>query len=102
MGGRSNHCADSRVVLWLWSGEHRAAQLHPPLPQDSDCLTKLLTLSLSMGLSQRHERTIYTWSGMERSWTGLDLVTAAVVGELVASGLATAAAGSNASTARAE
>jgi len=39
---------------------------------------------------------------MERSWTWLDLVTAAVVGELVASGLATAAAGSNASTARAE
>jgi len=39
---------------------------------------------------------------MERSWTWLDLVTAAVVGELVASGLATAAAGSNASTARAD
>jgi hypothetical protein len=37
--------------------------------QDSDCLSKLLTLSLSMGLSQRHTATIYTWSGLERSWT---------------------------------
>lgn len=37
--------------------------------QDSDCLSKLLTLSLSMGLSQRHTATIYTWSGIERSWT---------------------------------
>lgn len=37
--------------------------------QDSDCLSKLLTLSLSMGLSQRQTATVYTWSGMERSWT---------------------------------
>ena len=37
--------------------------------QDSDCLSKLLTLSLSMGLSQRHTATIYTWSGLERKWT---------------------------------
>ena len=37
--------------------------------QDSDCLSKLLTLSLSMGLSQRQTATIYTWSGMERNWT---------------------------------
>ena len=37
--------------------------------QDSDCLSKLLTLCLSMGLSQRQTATIYTWSGMERHWT---------------------------------
>ncbi len=37
--------------------------------QDSDCLSKLLTLSLSMGLSQRHTALVYTWSGSKRSWT---------------------------------
>ena len=37
--------------------------------QDSDCLSKVLTLSLSMGLSQRHTATVYSWSGMERKWT---------------------------------
>jgi len=36
---------------------------------DNVCLSKVLTLSLSMGLSQRHTATIYTWSGSERSWT---------------------------------
>ena len=37
--------------------------------QDADCLGKLLTLSLGMGLSQRHTALVYGWNGNERSWT---------------------------------
>ena len=37
--------------------------------QDSDCLAKLLTLSLSMDLSQRQTALIYSWGDAERCWT---------------------------------
>ncbi len=37
--------------------------------QDSDCLSKVSRAILSMGLSQRHTALVYTWSGLERSWT---------------------------------
>ena len=36
--------------------------------QDADCLGKLLTLSLGMGVSQRHTALIYSWNGTQRSW----------------------------------
>ena len=36
--------------------------------QDTDCLEKLLRLSLAMHLSQRHAALVYSWGGAERTW----------------------------------
>ncbi len=36
--------------------------------QDTDCLEKLLRLSLAMHLSQRHAALVYSWGGAERAW----------------------------------
>ena len=37
--------------------------------QDTDCLEKLLRLSLAMHLSQRHAALVYSWGGEERAWS---------------------------------
>jgi hypothetical protein len=37
--------------------------------QDTDCLSKVLTLSMQMGLSQRHTALVYSWSGANRVWS---------------------------------